>query len=415
MKYEKEIEGFKIRIISDKKSFPNNGSEIIVNDKHLKEWIERNYIDFQNGQRSIKTSVIKSELNSIINVIFLAIKDIETNIDDTLAANHIADYFFGQFIPVWETYKSYSLVLSEIDLWKGLFLSVNNWEDTNNLKIKKGTAYFLHAKNYLDINHIDMAFNFIHLAIEDDKFHGLKENPNYNYHKSPAFLFASLNIDNRDNYLYNRVVRIVFFIKIYIKSYNTKFKENFSFDEFKNKFLSKYSKYEDEILYFVYLFILLNQWVNYTIPLDIYNNNFAKMRNLNTIFSSCLFLDKLLSIKTGASSLRGNTKEIITSLYKKLNKKEFHNLCVNLNINRGNPMNPLDKINFILNYNNLLYPNDPNFNPKINKQLLNSMLIYFLRNEGAHNLKLEDLSTSKYRDIIESLIFQLFIIVSECL
>lgn len=43
------------------------------------------------------------------------------------------------------------------------------------------------------------------------------------------------------------------------------------------------------------------------------------------------------------------------------------------------------------------------------------MLIYFLRKEGAHNLKLEDLSTSKYRDIIESLIFQLFIIVSECL
>jgi len=99
-----------------------------------------------------------------------------------------------------------------------------------------------------------MAFNFIHLAIEDDKFHGLKENPNYDYHKSPAFLFASLNIDNSDNYLYNRVVRIVFFIKTYIQSYNTKFNENFSFDEFKNKFLSKCSKYENEILYFVYLF-----------------------------------------------------------------------------------------------------------------------------------------------------------------
>ena len=139
------------------------------------------------------------------------------------------------------------------------------------------------------------------------------------------------------------------------------------------------------------------------------------MRNLSTIFSSCLFLDKLLAIKTGASSIRGNTKELIKSLYKELTNNEFDNLCVDLNIDRGNPMSPLDKINFILNYNNLLYPSDTNFNPKINKQLLNSMLIYFLRNEGAHNLKLEDLSTSKYKDIIESLIFQLFIIVSECL
>lgn len=47
MKYENEIEGFKIKIISDKKNFPNNESEIIVNDKHLKKWIERNYIEFQ--------------------------------------------------------------------------------------------------------------------------------------------------------------------------------------------------------------------------------------------------------------------------------------------------------------------------------------------------------------------------------
>lgn len=62
-----------------------------------------------------------------------------------------------------------------------------------------------------------------------------------------------------------------------------------------------------------------------------------------------------------------NTKESIKSLYKKLTKNEFRNLCVNLNIDRENPMSPLDKINFILNYDNLLYPNDPNFNPKINK------------------------------------------------
>lgn len=38
MEYEKEIEGFEIKIISDKENFPQNGSKIIVNKKHLKEY-----------------------------------------------------------------------------------------------------------------------------------------------------------------------------------------------------------------------------------------------------------------------------------------------------------------------------------------------------------------------------------------
>ena len=74
-------------------------------------------------------------------------------------------------------------------------------------------------------------------------------------------------------------------------------------------------------------------------------------------------------------------------------------------------MSSIDKVNFILNYNNELYPSDQSYTTKINKQLLNTMLIYFLRNEGAHNIIFENLDTITFEKILNSLFFQLFIII----
>ncbi len=139
------------------------------------------------------------------------------------------------------------------------------------------------------------------------------------------------------------------------------------------------------------------------------------MRDLDLIFSFCLFLDKLLSIKTSKSSIRGNTKELIKNLYKSLTNSEFDILCSTLNVDRNNPMSAINKVKFILNYSNLLFPNDQTYTTKKNKQLLNSMLIYFLRNEGAHNIIFESLDTITFEKILNYLFFQLFIIIDKVL
>lgn len=43
------------------------------------------------------------------------------------------------------------------------------------------------------------------------------------------------------------------------------------------------------------------------------------------------------------------------------------------------------------------------------------MLIYLLRNHGAHDLKLEYLDTKTFQKILKSLLFQIFIIIQELL
>jgi len=252
--------------------------------------------------------------------------------------------------------------------------------------------------------------------MEEDKYHGIKEDPNFDFKELPAFLFASLNVDRPENYLYPFVKHLAKVIEGYIVKYNNEFSESFTFDIFKSKFITQINMFKEPILYFVFLLTILNEkrqlLQNYE---DFYNNDFASMRNLDLIFSFCLFLDKLLAIKTGASTINGNTKELIKLLYNIWSETEFKNLCVKLNVNQGNPMSTLDKVNFILNYNTSLYPSDQTFTIKVNKQLLNSMLIYFLRNEGAHNIIFESLDTNLFEKILNSLFFQLFIIIDKIL
>ena len=59
---------------------------------------------------------------------------------------------------------------------------------------------------------------------------------------------------------------------------------------------------------------MLNQELYYIIPMDMFDNDFAKMRNLNIIFSFCLFLDKLMEKKTKEENISGTTKKLIGKL-----------------------------------------------------------------------------------------------------
>ncbi len=415
MEYNKEFNKIKINIVSDEEIFDVIKGKIKINDIDLVILIFNNYCSEEN-QNIIKTIVISKGLELVVDTVFLAVRDIEENLNDKASANHITGHFFNRFKRIWNPNFNKYKFLIEIDLWNNLISKVLSWEKKNNFKIYKGTPYFFNAGNYLLAGNYDLAFNYTYMAMEEDKYHGTRQDPNFDFKEIPAFLFASLNVDRPDNYLYPIVKHLAQEIESYIVKYNKEFSESFTFDIFKNKFSTQINVYNEPILYFVYLLnILTEKRQMFQRYRDLYNNTFANMRNLDLIFSFCLFLDKLLAIKTGATSIRGNTKQLIKNLYRKLTNTEFDNLCSSLNVNLDNPMSSIDKVNFILNYNNRLYPSDQNYTIKINKQLLNSMLIYFLRNEGAHNIIFENLDTITFEKILNSLFFQLFIIIDKIL
>lgn len=426
MEYSKDIGDFHIDISSHGKFFPQKGGEIRINNQSIATWIERNYIETVNNTRIIRTNLVFGELEDIFNIVFKAIRDIEENQNDYLSANHLADHFFNQFQPVWGTYNNVERSFQEIDLWNYVLDEVYKWENQNNFLIKKGTPYFFNVTNYIDTGNFDFAFYYAHKALEDDKIRGLKQNPNYDYHDSPAFLFASMN-DKKNNYLYRTIMDLINKLSTYIENYNIEFNENLTYQKIKDKFFSKYNDFENEILYFTYLFITRFYQAYNIDTFELFNNEFAKMRNLNYILSFCLLLDQMM----GKIFTATNPKETYVS-------SKSYNLIERLSNNIFSHASLTDKteikrklkfykeeeyfkypylinltLNVMLRQNKRLHPINSNYSKAKNKKIINTMLIYLLRNHGAHDLKLEYLDTKTFQKILNSLLFQMFIIIQE--
>ncbi len=416
MNYLNEKNGYSIKIVAQNSIFPQNGGIITINDKLISEWIKEYYITNINGNRRIRTALIEESFKFILDIVFLAIRDLETNNKDYISANHIADFFFNNFRPIWQTHINFFKSFEEIDLWNELLKAVNEWEKNNNFKIKKGTPYYFNAGNYIDTGNFDLAFNYTHKAIEDDKIRGSLQNSSYDYHNSPAFLFASLNVDKTNNFLWGKVRSLVIRLEQYIKRYNFIYNSNLNFQTIKNKFLSQNHLFENEITYFVYLLAALTYENYLIITLGIFNNNFARMRNLDHIFSFCLLLDKIMAKKTNEEYISGSAYKLIEKLLNlPLADSDKQIIKTKLKWAKNNPGLIIEAIKFMIDRNKKLFPYNSNYNRKINKKIINTMLIYFLRNRSAHDVKLEYLNTQLYDKILQALFFELFIIIEDLL
>lgn len=417
MSYNNSINGYSINIEPVDPFFPQFGGKIEINKKSINDWIKQAYYDPTLVYKGILAPFPKKDFYDILNVVFLSIKDIALNQKDFISANHITDHIFNQFRPIWKTSLNIFKASFEIELWNFLLKYIKKWEAENHFKVKKGTPYFFNAGNYLQTGQHDFGFNLLHKAIEDDRFHGKKQDPKYDYHNSPAFLFASLNFTNRNNYLYNKVVGLVYRLNQYIESFNVKFKENLNLLTLQNKFLSQFNDFEDEILYFIYLIhVLTFEWFDSGI-LKMFDNNFAKMRNLDLVFSFCLLIDKIMHKKTTQRFFSGSTVILIEKLRKvslddKKRSKMLKRISKELKIDETKASQTIKNI---VSNRIPLYPKSSTYNRIIDRKIKNSMLIYFLRNLGAHNLKLEDLDTYSFSLILQKLFFQFFIIVQDFL
>ncbi len=258
MEYNKEFNNIKLYITSEEEIFDYRKGKIKINNIDLPILILQNYCSAEN-RNIIKTINISNSLNTAIETLFLAIKDIEENLNDKASANHITGHFFNWFKQIWNPEFSKYKIMIEVDLWNNLLSKVLSWEKNNNFKIYKGTPYYFNAGNYLFMGNYDLAFNYTNKAMEEDNYHGRRQDPNFDFKDLPAFLFASLNIDRPNNYLYPIVKHLVKVIDSYIVKYNTEFNESFTFDIFKNKFTTQINSYKVPILYFVYLLNVLNE------------------------------------------------------------------------------------------------------------------------------------------------------------
>ncbi|MFW9988488.1 MAG: hypothetical protein ACFFC3_07520 [Candidatus Odinarchaeota archaeon] len=429
MEYNNTINEYNISITSQEDYFPSRGGgSVSINSQPLKAWIERNYFNTADDSKVITTHLVNGELELICDTFFKAIKDIRENQNDYTSANNLADYFFNQFHPIWGTFRNIYDSFQEIDLWNHILDEVHEWEEQNNFKIKKSIPFFRNTTNFLDIGNFDFAFYYAHKSLEEDKDHCLKENPNYDYHTSPAFLFVSMNMEKRQ-YLYWTIRDFVKKLEEFIDKYNNRFNENFSYQIMKNRFFSNYTEFEDEILYFTYLFMTRFYKVYNIETFELYDNEFAKMRNLNYILSFCILIDQILGKRINAT----NTKETFFSYksYKLIEQLSNGLFSEQSNQDRkfikkkvrfyksslyfSYPKLSTRSIKFMLKRNKKIYPFNSSYTDKENKKIINTMLIYFLRNHGAHDLKLEYLDTKTFQDLLEALLFQIFIVIQTLL
>ncbi len=402
--YESIINGHQIKI--DKEFLPSIDDQIEIEGEKLTVWIKKNYIALKEGKEVIIRISIGEELNKIMDVIFKAIRDIEKNLKDPVLSNHIADHFFLCFKKVWNPFFQFYKTSEQIELRNDLLFQVKKWENDNNFHIKKGTPYLLNARNYFLMHNLDMGFNFIYLAIEDEKIHGIKENPLHDYHNSHAFAFASLNIDKRDNPFYRAVNKHITIIKTFLRDSNVVL----TFEDFKKKFLDNYAEFEDEILFFTYIYYLFYFEIVEEIMFELPNNEFARMRNLTKIFSFCLLLDKIMAKKTKEKYMSGNTRFLVEKMTNSISDNDWIDLRRNLK-HKPDILDVKDVIEWHFNEmeNGVIYlPSQPE---ETNRMIINSMLVYYLRNKGGHKLKLDDLTFELFWKIRTALFNQVFIVV----
>ncbi len=230
-------------------------------------------------------------------------------------------------------------------------------------------------------------------------------------------------VDNNGNYLYETVHQLRSLLEGYIKGYQKLINPDFSIADIDSKFLQHGGDLESVAYIFVFTLELIKKYTEQlpTLP----NNDFYKIKNLHNIFNLCLVVDKILEhkYKRRLKAYSGSSKMYISegvlllfedkgwipalTLTQKQNIKQL--------IGTVNPVLPSDIAGFVQGL--ILSPvamtmtlNNPRGTPaNVNPEMRNMLLAYKLRNEAAHSIKKETVLVSKYKQIIEHLMYSIFI------
>lgn len=175
------------------------------------------------------------------------------------------------------------------------------WEDDNEA-IHKGSIYYFMAKTYLEQGDVPSAYIYFFNAIEEDKrnFPVLQQN----FKEGGAYLTTSLvdNPDRRPHLYEDVVVPLRTFIQAFVDGYNSRTTRNITMQELDSKFLQADSL--DDIKRF---FVATIHEIYHLSPLNtprMINNDYSKLKIMDTLFNLCLMVDQILEHAFLASASR---------------------------------------------------------------------------------------------------------------
>lgn len=341
-------------------------------------------------------AVLPEKLQQITEKVFSAIYQIDSVHRNKTLSNNFADAFFGILANFWEMLLETGRLDDAKHYLQEICSVTTKWENRNiPARIHKGTPYFFLARTFRMQGDIESTFPYAYSAVEEDiKSFGPE------YKNAPAYMYASL-VDNPNNVMYDYVHQMKTKIEGYVQEYQKALQSPFSYADFETKFLQ--STMEDVKHFFVYNLELLIKYES--IPTNIFQNDFSKIKSLDTIFNLCLIVDKILEKRFHKRTIGGNVIEMIAEKgwgrIPEKNKETFSQL---LSFNPNS--DPPDKVVPLLLANQATYDNQP-----MSKAMSLIVLVWYLRNYGGHHIKAQNVLITSFQDIIKAIMYALFISV----
>lgn len=363
-----------------------------------------------------RTVALRDELRQLANRVFDAIEALTSQGVSKSVAVTAADRFFESFSLFSQYLSSFGFQLAASQMWRQLIRWTLDWEKSHSTQIHKaqvhkGTPFFFLGMNLIFQEDIDTAFLFIYNAMEQDKVRSQATNQPNSYKQAPAYMTATI-VDNPKNALYETVVRpIRGAISKYVTSFSRATSSTYTLDDFQACFLGNPDlEIEKLVFFFVYNMYVHIQRNRFRQLPQFFDNDFSKIKNLDSIFNMCLIIEELLQhrfgktgtnyfISDGVLDLAAAKAWMTTGKTREETEKQFFSKLTGVDLR----LDPSTTVPIILS-GNITYGGQP-----LRPDLRYLLLAWHLRNYGGHNIRVQDVLVKSYDQIFEWLIHALFI------
>lgn len=341
-------------------------------------------------------------------IVYDCAKVAETTGDRKLAT-HISDYLFNRFGGKWRTFLNAGLVPQSASLMMQACKDVWDWEKLNKpVLIHKGSPFYFLASSYAYMESWTQAFTFVFSAIEEDRrAYVTSSNPD-RFKRSPAYMYATL-VNCKKNIFYPYVSTIRKFLLKQLRNYRNETSSAFNYLDFEDQFLRN-----QDLEQIVFLFVNQLQEIasrQYNMSAQLSDNEYSKIKNLNTIFNLCLVVDKVLE-----NRYRMLPKEFRESLGKNIFTFFAERGWLGTERDAGQLKGSFTVAGLnIASTPNTICRKIIRRNPRIiyngsvvSTEIISFILVWNLRNYGGHNIKAQNVLIKKYDKIIRLILYCLF-------
>jgi len=348
---------------------------------------------------------LPASVNTLANQVFEAIEGATQQGLNPFVAVTAADRFFESFTSFWRCLFTLGLQKAASELWSLVLGWTLDWEAKHSARIHKGTPLFFLGATLIDQGDADAGFLFVYNAMEEDKAWSRTLSMPNRYKLSPAYKTATIQ-DKTDNFLYISFVRpIREAIELYVQSFRNLTGASLTLNDIQARFLDN-PDLEEVVFFFVYnmhLHVERNRFKQFS---RLYENDFGKLKKLDSIFNMCLVIEETLQYRFSKSGATYYISDGIMDLGRNKgwipageSKNEFLDKLTNVNISGA----PSQNVPVILTHN-LTYQGTP-----LRPELSYLLLAWHLRNYGGHNIEAQDVLRQFYDQIFEWLMYALFL------